>query len=514
MSLVRCAECAKEFDWNTAYNQRDTPGTHNITKKGNWWPRVFCPYCGFLIAERGIDKNQEWMWYKQNAEVNVDRDLPHSAITPWGKPIPVDARATILEDHIDIELIRQLRGELPSEEAETAKLDEKQLSAAEILAEVNKELDSFLRSSKTFAFYETKPIFEILKSYVNGEGKSDPEAIALLGLVQFYSGKRDMARDMFERGSKLDESCALCHLGLGILDYWKPDTAKRGVDRLSKAISLDPSLIDTYVWKARIEKQKLNDPQSAWYSLQEAICNVGDKYIKQHPRGHLLFVELGELCVFDDMGDLNEAIDYFETAMKMVPDYHEPPMYLTTIYDALDDSTEVVRTRAAYIRKDVRGIELSSESISAIKKFVTKSLIKKKRKDISRTDKMSSLYQWKEPVTVHNLRKLKTRISGLPDNYPPATNNSFDREGVFEAKDKLRMIYNNIVDVIIALESRLDINNNPIAKSEIKNGMMRLISLTQKPGFLEMMEKILNDQGIGILKESMAELRQTADRID
>ncbi len=48
---------------------------------------------------------------------------------------------------------------------------------------------------------------------------------------------------MFDRAMTLDESCALCHFGFGVLDYWEADTAKRGIQRLTKAITQEDGLL-------------------------------------------------------------------------------------------------------------------------------------------------------------------------------------------------------------------------------------------------------------------------------
>ncbi len=380
MSLVQCAKCMKEFDWNEAYKQSYTPGSHmhNPPGHGNLRPKAFCPHCGSLVAEWDIDRygnRNRWNWYGKNVEVNSDREFPPSdTFRLWGRDIPPDACVTVAEDCIDVELVRQLLSEHDRciEEFEKAEIRAEELSPEQILIDANEELDRFFKS-RAESLNKMKEAFATLKFYIEGKGKSNAKAIALFGIINIFGSnfKRDEVRELFERAVTMDESCAICHLGLGILDYQNYDTAKRGVKRLGKAIALDSSLIDAYVWKARIQKQRINDPQGAWNTLKEAVSTVGEDQLKKHPRGHFLFLELGELCVYNNMGRLNDAIRYFETALQINPNSYEAPMYLMYIYQALGDTAEVVRTQAAYEKAD-RGLRLSSEAINTIQRFVAK----------------------------------------------------------------------------------------------------------------------------------------------
>lgn len=380
---ITCASCKKDFTWNEAYNQSDTPGSHlyNPTGHGNWRPRAFCPNCGFLVAEWDIDRYEDrnrWKWYGENANVNQGRELPPSPLSYWGRSIMPDAQVTVREDRIDIKLVRPLPSVEAPKEIKGAEARAEKLSPQQILANANKELDNSFRSRAGGIDTKTEA-FETLKSYVEGEGKSDAKAIALLGMIEYYSGNRDAAREMFNRSLALDESRALSHLGLGILDYRDPNAAKSGVKRLSDAISLDHSLVDAYTWKARIQKQRLKDAQGAWDTLQEAISTLGENKIKEDARGHYLFLELGQLCIYDDMGNLDDALRYFETALAINPNRFDAPMYLMHIYSTLGRSADAARTQAAYERVD-QGIGLSSEAINAIQRFVTKSSIQEKQK--------------------------------------------------------------------------------------------------------------------------------------
>jgi tetratricopeptide (TPR) repeat protein len=380
---ITCASCKRDFTWNEAYNQQDTPGSHfyNPPGHGNFRPRAFCPNCGFLIAEWDIDRYEDrnrWKWYGENANVNQGRELPPSPLGMWGQDIMPDAQVTVREDRIDISLLRPSPSAGASKDIKGTEAKAEKLLPQQVLANANKELDIAFRS-RARGFDRAKGAFESLKSYVEGEGKSDAQAIALLGMIEYYSGKRDAAREMFNRALTLDESCALSHLGLGILDYQDPNAAKSGLKRLSDAVNLDPSLLDAYTWKARIQKQRLKDAQGAWNTLQEAISTLGEKKIREDARGSYFFVELGQLCIYDDLGNLGDALRYFETALAINPNRFDAPMYLMHIYRALGRSADAARVQVAYERAD-QGIGLSSEAVNAIQRFVAKSSIQEKSK--------------------------------------------------------------------------------------------------------------------------------------
>jgi tetratricopeptide (TPR) repeat protein len=370
---ITCASCRKDFTWNEAYTQQETRGSflHNPPGHGNFRPRAFCPNCGFLIAEWDIDRYEDrnrWKWYGENAQVNQGRELPPSPLGIWGQDIMPDAQVTVREDRIDISLLRSLPSAGTPKDIKGTEAKAEKLSPQQILANANKELDNAFRS-RARGFDRTKEAFVSLKSYVEGEGKSDAKAIALLGLIEYYSGKRDAAREMFNRSLTLDESCALSHLGLGILDYQNPNAAKSGLKRLSDAVNLDPSLFDAYTWKARIQKQRLKDAQGAWNTLQEAISTLGENKIKENALGYYLFLELGKLCIYDYKGNVDNALHYFETAHAINPNQYEAPMHLMYIYKALGRSADAARAQLAYERAD-QGIGLTNEAIDAIRRFV------------------------------------------------------------------------------------------------------------------------------------------------
>ena len=373
MSSIQCAECMKPFDWDQAYRQQDTPGSHlyNPPGHGNFRPRIFCPHCGFLVVEWDIDRYEDknrWKWHKENAGVNAQNDLPPSPLSWWRLSVPPEACATVPEDHIDIRLVRRLLDESAPEETDENEDRIQTLSPEQIFARADQELDAFLRSRER-NLDMTKQAVAALSNYVDGDGKSDANATALLGRIEYFAGNRDAAREMFDRAMSLDTSCANCYLGLGILDYWDAEKAGKGIQHLTKAITLDPSLVEAYVWKARILKQRFNDPQGAWDSLQNAMSAVGENQLEKHHQGSLLFLELGQLCIYHETGGLNEAIGYFEKSLEINPKSYSAPMYLMHIYNALGDAASAARAQAAYEKAD-QGVGLSNEAVGTIHRFV------------------------------------------------------------------------------------------------------------------------------------------------
>lgn len=106
-SEVKCAKCGKLVDWNKAYNQQDTPNSSAYHPKdhGEFRPRVFCPHCGFLVAEWDIDQKEDrnqWKWYGQNERLNTGKELPPSPLNFWGKSIPLEVRVEVSGDQIDL----------------------------------------------------------------------------------------------------------------------------------------------------------------------------------------------------------------------------------------------------------------------------------------------------------------------------------------------------------------------------------------------------------------------------
>lgn len=108
---IECAGCHGIFEWNDAYTIRDTPGSlnHNPPGSGVWRPRVFCPYCGALIAEWHITRGEdfdEWIWFGSNASSNTGESLPPNPLTLWGKDVPSKYIPYYNEHQLDIEKIK------------------------------------------------------------------------------------------------------------------------------------------------------------------------------------------------------------------------------------------------------------------------------------------------------------------------------------------------------------------------------------------------------------------------
>jgi len=67
-----CADCRKRFNWREAYWQTETPGARDRAGY-TYFFRVFCPYCGAIVCDDGASY---WVWYGDNAWVNVRNELP------------------------------------------------------------------------------------------------------------------------------------------------------------------------------------------------------------------------------------------------------------------------------------------------------------------------------------------------------------------------------------------------------------------------------------------------------
>jgi len=110
-SIANCAKCFNSFEWDEAYKQQDTPGSIDWNPPGhsNYRPRVFCPYCGALIADWHITKEKdfdEWIWFADNAELNAGLLLPPSPIVFWGHSIPPQFRPHYDDHKLNIEQIK------------------------------------------------------------------------------------------------------------------------------------------------------------------------------------------------------------------------------------------------------------------------------------------------------------------------------------------------------------------------------------------------------------------------
>lgn len=109
---IKCAKCNKNFVWDEAHNQQDTPGSssHNPPGHGEFRPRGFCPHCGFMVAEWDIDQKEDrnrWKWHDRNENSNRGKDLPPNPITLWGKSIPLEVRVSVSAEQIDLSKMQE-----------------------------------------------------------------------------------------------------------------------------------------------------------------------------------------------------------------------------------------------------------------------------------------------------------------------------------------------------------------------------------------------------------------------
>jgi hypothetical protein len=90
---IICSLCREKFEWEQAYQQQKLPEALAAYPEGQGasYPSVFCPFCGFLIAEWKLDKvreNEEWVWFGENAVINANKLLPPNPSSRWGKVLP------------------------------------------------------------------------------------------------------------------------------------------------------------------------------------------------------------------------------------------------------------------------------------------------------------------------------------------------------------------------------------------------------------------------------------------
>jgi HEAT repeat protein len=129
---ICCANCRKEFSWDDAYYQRHTPGSekYNPPNEGDSRGRVFCPNCGYLIAEWGIGHHEEnryqWQWYKDNAELNMGKNLPKSPTSFWGHPLMRASEVPFDILYLNINDVEQKSNQSSPLESQSSKQVEKQ----------------------------------------------------------------------------------------------------------------------------------------------------------------------------------------------------------------------------------------------------------------------------------------------------------------------------------------------------------------------------------------------------
>ena len=109
---------------------------------------------------------------------------------------------------------------------------------------------------------------------------------------------------------------------------------------------------------------------------------------------------------------------------------------------------------------------------------------------------------------IQELEILKSKISELPKKYPTGTF-TFGA-GAGRAQEQIPLICRNIDEAIRALTTGLDPYNRPITKSQVADGLNRLVNSTKNPAFVGLMSGILDSQGIRTLENCMSELEQIA----
>ncbi|MCK4247000.1 MAG: zinc-ribbon domain-containing protein [Methanomicrobia archaeon] len=112
---------------------------------------------------------------------------------------------------------------------------------------------------------------------------------------------------------------------------------------------------------------------------------------------------------------------------------------------------------------------------------------------------------------VQELLALKSKISELPQKYPTGTF-TFGT-GVGEAQEQIPIICRNIDEAIRALDTGVDPYNHPITKSQIADGLIRLVNATRAPAFVGLMTAVLSSEGVQVLETYMNELERAASTI-
>jgi len=117
----------------------------------------------------------------------------------------------------------------------------------------------------------------------------------------------------------------------------------------------------------------------------------------------------------------------------------------------------------------------------------------------------------KTSEVVQELLTLKSKISELPQKYPTGTF-TFGT-GVAQAQEQIPTICRNIDEAIRALDIGVDPYDRPITKSQIADGLIRLVNATRKPAFVGLMIAVLSSEGVLVLETYMNELEQIASTI-
>lgn len=110
---AKCAKCEKDFNWDDAFTQQDTPGAYEFSPPGhgNWRPRLFCPHCGSLVLDWDIDHTKDrdqWKWYGGQEAVNQGKKFPGSPLQLVGRPLKVDHRVRMGNEQLDVSTAKTL----------------------------------------------------------------------------------------------------------------------------------------------------------------------------------------------------------------------------------------------------------------------------------------------------------------------------------------------------------------------------------------------------------------------
>lgn len=113
---------------------------------------------------------------------------------------------------------------------------------------------------------------------------------------------------------------------------------------------------------------------------------------------------------------------------------------------------------------------------------------------------------------VWELKGLMSNISELLGKHPSQiTTISFETDRI---NDQIPIICDNINDIINALKTGRDTYNNPISKKDISFGIKNLLNNSiEKSGWELLMQSVLNENGIQLLKDYLNQLDNIAERI-
>ena len=110
------------------------------------------------------------------------------------------------------------------------------------------------------------------------------------------------------------------------------------------------------------------------------------------------------------------------------------------------------------------------------------------------------------------LQTLKMKIVELPDKYPRTHEATFGA-GLSQAQGQIQTIGKVIEDAIKALNTGLDVHDQPINKWQIGQGLRRLVAETRKPAFYDLIRTTLGRLTTAELYTCITELEQIAGRI-